>query len=74
MKNKTATEMWNILKSEFDSVITRYVPTKKRRKQNDPRINICHKRISTRLYIDNMCGGFINIRDMIKIMGFTRRH
>ena len=29
MKNKTATECWNILRSELDSVIDRYVPMKK---------------------------------------------
>ena len=29
MKNKTATERWNILKSELDSVINKHVPMKK---------------------------------------------
>ena len=29
MKNKTGAESWNILKSELDSVINRYVPMKK---------------------------------------------
>ena len=28
MKNKTATESWNVLKSELDCVITIYVPMK----------------------------------------------
>ena len=29
MKNKTATECWNILIGELDSAIDNYVPTKK---------------------------------------------
>ncbi len=29
MKNKTATECWNILRGELDSAIDSYVPTKK---------------------------------------------
>ena len=34
MKNMTATESWNILKSEPDSVINRYVPMKKQGKRS----------------------------------------
>ena len=34
MKNKTGAESWNILKSELDSVINRYVPTKKQGKRS----------------------------------------
>ena len=34
MKNKTATEYWNILRSEQDSVIDRYVPMKKQGKRS----------------------------------------
>ena len=34
MKNKTATESWNIKKSELDSVINRYVPIKKQGKRS----------------------------------------
>ena len=34
MKNKTATESWNILKSEIDSVINRYAPMKKQWKRS----------------------------------------
>ena len=32
MKNKTATECWNILRSELDNAIDRYVPMKKQGK------------------------------------------
>ena len=34
MQNKTATENWNILKSEFDSVINIYVTMKKQGKRS----------------------------------------
>ena len=34
MKNKTATEWWNILISELDSAIDRYVPLKKQGKRS----------------------------------------
>ena len=34
MKNNTATECWNILKSELDSAIDRYVPMKKQWKRS----------------------------------------
>ena len=34
MKNKTATECWNILRSELDSAIDRYIPLKKQGKRS----------------------------------------
>ena len=34
MKNKTTTECWNILRSELDSAIDRYVPMKKQGKRS----------------------------------------
>ena len=34
MKNKTATECWNILRGELDSAIDKYVPMKKQGKQS----------------------------------------
>ena len=34
MKNKTATECWNILRSELDSAINLYVPMKKQGKRS----------------------------------------
>ena len=34
LKNKTATESWNILKCELDSVINIYGPMKKQRKRS----------------------------------------
>ena len=35
---------------------------------------ICQKRISERLDINKICGGFINIRERIQIMMLTKRH
>ena len=72
MKNKTATEYWNILRGELDSAIDSFVPMKKQ--GNGRRRNICQKRLSERLDINKICGGFINIRERIKIMWFTKRH
>ena len=34
MKNKTATECWNILRGELDSAIDSYVPLKKQGKRS----------------------------------------
>ena len=34
MKNKTATECWNILKGEIDSAIDNFVPMKKQGKRS----------------------------------------
>ena len=34
LKNKTATECWNILKSELDCVVDKFVPLKKQRKRS----------------------------------------
>ena len=34
LKNKTATECWNILKSEIDCVIDKFVPLKKQGKRS----------------------------------------
>ena len=73
MKNKTATECWNILRGELDSAIDSFVPMKKQGKRSKRR-NICQKRLSERLDINKICGGFINIRERIKIMWFTKRH
>ena len=47
MKNKTATECWNILRSEIDSAIDRYVAMKKQ--GNGLRRSICQKRLVERL-------------------------
>ena len=41
---------------------------------NGLRRNIFQKRLSERLDINKICGGFIYIREMIKIMMLTMRH
>ena len=41
---------------------------------NGLRRNICQNRLSERLDINKICGGFINIRERIKIMKFTENH
>ena len=43
-------------------------------KGNGLRRNICQNRLSEILDINKICGGFINIREGIKIMKFRRRH
>ena len=42
-------------------------------KGNGLRRNICQKRLSERLYINKICGGFINIREMIQNRMITER-
>ena len=73
MKNKTATECWNILRGELDSAIL-IVMFLRKSKGNDRRRNICQKRLSERLDINKICGGFINIQERIQITRFTKRH
>ena len=66
MKNKTATECWNILRGDIDSAIDSFVPMNKQGKRSKKKH--LQKRLSERLDINNICGGFINIRERIKIM------
>ena len=64
MKNSTATECCNILRSELDSAIDRLFLIKS--KGNSLRRNICQKWLSERLDINKIiCGGFrpIDIRE-----------
>ena len=67
MKNKTATECWNIFKSELDMFLWKS-------RVSGPRRNICQKRLSERLDINKISGGCINIWEKITIMMFTKRH
>ena len=41
---------------------------------NGLKSNIFQKRLSERLDINKICGGFINIRERIKIVMLTNRH
>ena len=66
MKNKTATECWNILRGDIDSAIDSFVPMNMQGKRSKKKH--LQKRLSERLDINNTCGGFINIRERIKLM------
>ena len=67
MKNKAATECWNILRGELDSASDSYVPMKKQGKRSKK------KHLSKEAF-RKICGVFISIRERIKIMRFTKRH
>ena len=75
MKNKTATECWNILRGELDSaIIDSYVPMKKQGKRSKKKhlSNEAFRKIRS---INKICGRFINIRERIlPIMMLTKRH
>ena len=71
MKNRTATECWNILRGEIDSAIDSFVPMKRQGKRSKKKH--LSKVAFRRLDINKICGGFINIRERIKIMWFTKR-
>ena len=43
-------------------------------KGNGLRKNIFQKRLSERLDINKICGGFVNIRERINIRMLTKRH
>ena len=72
MKNKTATECWNILRGERDSAIDSYIPIKKQGKRSKRKH--LSKKAFRKIRPNKICGGFINIRERIKIMWFTKRH
>ena len=72
MKNKTATECWDILRGELDTAIDSYVPMKKEGKRSKKK-HLSKEAFRKMRYKQNMCG-FINIRERIKIMKFTKKH
>ena len=72
MKNKTATECWNILRGELDSDIDSYVPMKKLGKRSKKKH--LSKEDFRKIRHKNICGWFINMREGITIMMRTKRH
>ena len=77
MKNEMATECWNILRGELDSDIDSYVPMKKQGKRSKKKHlskEAFKKIINNVLYINNVCGGFINIRERLTIIKFTKKY
>ena len=72
MKNKTATECWNILRVELDSAIDSYVPVKKQGKRSKKKH--LSKEAFRKIRHNKICGGFINIPERINIMRLTKRH
>ena len=76
IKNKTATECWNILREEIDSAIDSFVPMKKQGKRSKKKhlSKEAFRKIRHKQNECKICGGFINIRERIKIMWFTKRH
>ena len=69
MKNKTATECWNILRGELDSAIDSYVPMKKQGKRSKKKH--LSKEAFRKIRHKKICGGFINIQERIQIMRLT---
>ena len=72
MKDKTATECWNILRRELDSATDSFVPMKKQGKRSKKK-HLSKEAFRKIRHKQNM-GGFINIRERINIMWFTKRH
>ena len=72
MKNKTATECWNILRGELDNAMDSYVPMKKQGKRSKKKHR--SKEAFRKIRFKKICGGFINIRERIMIMMLTKRH
>ena len=71
MKNKTAAECWDILRRELDRAIDSYVPMKKQGKRSKKK-HLSKEAFRKLRYKQNMW--FINIRERIKIMKFTKKH
>ena len=72
MKNKAATECWNILRGELDNEIDSYVHMKKQGKRSKKKR--LSKEVFRKIRYNKICGGFINIRERIQIMMLTKRH
>ena len=66
MKNKTATECWDILRGKLDRAIDSYVPMTKQGKRSKKKH--LSQEAFRRLRYNKICGGFINIRERIQIM------
>ena len=54
MKNKTAAECWNILRSEQDSAIDSYVPMKKQGKRSKKKNNMSKEAFRNIIYKEDM--------------------
>ena len=75
MKNKTATECWDILRGELDTATDSYVPMKKQGKRSKKKhLSKEAFTVSERCDINKICGRFINIQERMKIMKFTKKH
>ena len=72
MKNKTATECWNILRGELDSAIDRYVPMKTQGKRSEKK-HLSKEAFRKIRYKQDMWLVYKHTEN-IKIMKFTRRH
>ena len=71
-KNKTATEGWDILRGALERDIDSFVSNEKQWKRSKKRH--LSKEGFRKMRFNKICGGFINIREMIKIMKFTKKH
>ena len=67
LMNKTAIECWNILNYEIESIIDKFVPLKKNKKNGLER-NTCQTKLLEKLCLSNLCGGFICAPEMMKNM------
>ena len=72
MKNKTATECWDILRGELDRAIDSYVPMKKQGKCSKKK-HLSKEAFRKMRYKQNMWR-FINVRERIKITKFTKKN
>ena len=71
MKNKTATECWNVLRGELDSAIEGYVPMKKQGKQSQKK-HLSKEAFGKITYKQNMWRVYKH-RERINIMMLTKR-
>ena len=72
LKNKTATECWNILKSEIDCVVDKFVPLKNR--GNGQRRNTYRRKPLEKSSTSKLCGRHIYILEVKKTIAFIKKH
>ena len=70
LRNKTATECWNILKYEIESII--YKCFVEKNKENSLERNTCQKKLLEKYRTSKLCAGFIGIPERTERMKTTQ--
>ena len=73
LRNKTATECWNILKHESESILEQFVPLKKQGKHSRKK-HLSKEHIRKNSVQAKPCGVFIGVPERMKTVKITKWH